>query len=333
MKRSQRSQSRRRITLAVKRIREILDKDQVQANKARLGKEIKQLRKDYKIAREQNGELYDLVEAEEHDTLDQWENDLANYVFSIEEEVEISLIALEENQVNTSGSVGDSSHASNMSGSVGDASHASNTSGSVEDSSHSSNMSGSVGDASHASNTSSSVGDANNSSNADDSVGEASHTSNASDANSSVGNSGQSSGTNVSANSQAQPVSAQDLTIVESHAGHTSTNNVEAQQTIQTSKQPHVSHQVAYVASKRKLEHARSFDFWIDNLLEFQETVLPKSDVGNVTIADALFKLEANKDIPSIQLPSFDGDPLSYTDFIDQFKIHIHDKEHLKDDT
>ncbi|CAH3139287.1 unnamed protein product, partial [Porites lobata] len=184
-----------RITLAIKRIREILDKDQVQANKARLGKEIKQLRKDYEIAREQNGELYDLVEAEEHDTLDQWENDLANDVFSIEEEVEVSLIALEQNQVNMSGSVGDSSHASNTSGS-------------------------------------------------------ASHASNASDANSSVGNSVQSNGTNVSANSQVQPVPAQDLTIVENHAGHTSTNNVEAQQTIQT------------------------------------------------TIADALFKLEANKDIP-----------------------------------
>ena len=236
--------------MAIKRIREILDKDQVQVNKARLGKEIKQLRKDYEIAREQNGELYDLVEAEEHDTLDQWENDLANDVFSIEEEVEVSLIALEQNQVNMSGSVGDSSHASNMSGSVGESSHASNTSGSV--------------------------GDANHSSDADDSVGEASHASNASDANSSVGNSVQSNGTNVSANSQVQPVPAQDLTIVENHAGHTSTNNVEAQQTIQTSKQPHVSHQVALnVASKGKLEHACSFDFWIDNLLEFKRQSFP----------------------------------------------------------
>ena len=240
--------------MAIKRIREILDKDQVQANKARLGKEIKQLRKDYEIAREQNGELYDLVEAEEHDTLDQWENDLANDVFSIEEEVEVSLIALEQNQVNMSGSVGDSSHASNTSGSVGESSHASNTNGSV-------------GDTSHASNTSGSVGDANHSSDADDSVGEASHASNASDANSSVGNSVQSNGTNVS---------AQDLTIVENHAGHTSANNVEAQQTIQTSKQPHVSHQVALnVASKGKLEHACSFDFWIDNLLEFKRQSFP----------------------------------------------------------
>ena len=159
--------------------------------------------------------------------------------------MEVSLIALEQNQVNMSGSVGDSSHASNTSGSVGESSHASNTSGSV-------------GDTSHASNTSGSVGDANHSSDADDSVGEASHASNASDANSSVGNSVQSNGTNVS---------AQDLTIVENHAGHTSANNVEAQQTIQTSKQPHVSHQVALnVASKGKLEHACSFDFWIDNL-------------------------------------------------------------------
>ena len=242
--------SRRRITLAIKRIREILNEDQVQANKACLGKEIKQLRKDYEIAREQKGELYDLAEAEEYDTMDQWENDLANDVFSIEKEVEVSLIALEENQVNTSGSVGDASHLSNTSGSVGDTSHASNTSGSV--------------------------GDMNHSSNADDSVGEASHASNASDTNSSVGNSGQSSGTNVSANSQVQPVPAQDLTIVENHAGHTSTNNVEAQQTIQTSKQPHVSHQVALnVASKGKLEHACLFDFWIDDLLEFKRQSFP----------------------------------------------------------
>jgi len=46
-RRTQRSQSRRRITLAIKRIREILNKNQVQANKVRLKKEIQQLRNDY----------------------------------------------------------------------------------------------------------------------------------------------------------------------------------------------------------------------------------------------------------------------------------------------
>ena len=86
----------------------------------RLKKEIQQLRNDYEIARDQNGELYELVEEDEHDTLDQWENDLANNVFSIEEEVEVSLTALEGNQANTSGSGDNTGHASNTSGSMGE---------------------------------------------------------------------------------------------------------------------------------------------------------------------------------------------------------------------
>lgn len=125
-----------RITLAIRRIHETLDKDEVQANKARLGKEIKQLRKDYEIVGEQNGELYDLVEAEEHDTLDQWENDLANDVFSIEE-VEVSSIVLNTTDSveealsrasNTSASMGDTNHSSDADDSIGEASHASNAS-------------------------------------------------------------------------------------------------------------------------------------------------------------------------------------------------------------
>ena len=74
------------------------------------------------------------------------------------------------------------------------------------------------------------------------------------------------------------------------------------------------------------------FDSWIDDLVEFQETVLPAAVTTNLTIAEALLKLEANKDIPSITIPDFDGDPLSYTDFVDHFKIHIHNKTHLTDD-
>ena len=56
------------------------------------------------------------------------------------------------------------------------------------------------------------------------------------------------------------------------------------------------------------------FDAWIDDLVEFQETVLPAAVTTNLTIAEALLKLEANKDIPSITIPDFHGDPLSYTD-------------------
>ena len=67
------------------------------------------------------------------------------------------------------------------------------------------------------------------------------------------------------------------------------------------------------------------FDAWIDDLVEFQETVLPAAVTTNLTIAEALLKLEANKDIPSITIPDFDGDSLSYTDFVNHFKIHIQD--------
>ena len=77
----------------------------------------------------------------------------------------------------------------------------------------------------------------------------------------------------------------------------------------------------------------RPIDAWIDDLTEFQETVLPKPSTENLTVAEALFKLEASKDIPSIKLPMFDGKPLQYTDFIERFKIHIHNKVHLTDDT
>ena len=143
-----RTQSHQRVTLCIRHIREIIDKGQVQDNKTRLKKEIQQLRKDYEIAQHQNGELYDLVEEEEHDTLNQWENDLANDVFSNEEEVEgagadnvsRSVQNVSDQTSNVSGSEKDTSHASNTSGSGEDTSNASNTNGSGEDTSHASNV-------------------------------------------------------------------------------------------------------------------------------------------------------------------------------------------------
>ena len=51
-----------------------------------------------------------------------------------------------------------------------------------------------------------------------------------------------------------------------------------------------------------------------------------------MSIADALLKLEASRDIPNVTLTKFSGNPLDYADFIDRFKIHIHDKPHLTDD-
>ena len=125
-----------------------------------------------------------------------------------------------------------------------------------------------------------------------------------------------------------------ELTVVEGHTSGNAGNTPGSKQTIQTSGQSSVRHRMPLNSDpKTRLETLHSFDSWIDDLVEFQETVLPKSNTGNLTIADALFKLQANKDIPLIQLPYFDGNALSYTDFVDQFKIHIHDKVHLADDT
>ena len=58
--------------------------------------------------------------------MDQWENDLANDLFSVEE-VEAD---------NANGSVLNASHANNASGSGEDTGHASNASGSGDDTSH-----------------------------------------------------------------------------------------------------------------------------------------------------------------------------------------------------
>jgi hypothetical protein len=58
--------------------------------------------------------------------------------------------------------------------------------------------------------------------------------------------------------------------------------------------------------------------------------------VAEMSIAEALYKLEASKDIRTviffILLIKYDGNSLTYVEFIERFKLHIHDKPHLSDD-
>lgn len=75
----------------------------------------------------------------------------------------------------------------------------------------------------------------------------------------------------------------------------------------------------------------RPFDSWIDDLVEFKETVDERSR-QDISVADALYRIEASKDIPSVKLCTFGGSPLRYVDLIDIFKIHVHDKHNLCDD-
>ena len=67
-------------------------------------------------------------------------------------------------------------------------------------------------------------------------------------------------------------------------------------------------------------------------MIEFQETILPQEVKGHVSLVDALYKLEAGKDIPSVTLTKINGNSLEYSDFIDCFKIHIHEDTHMKYD-
>ena len=88
---SKRKLARQRITLSIKRIHEIISKGKPAEDKRCLEKEVKQLREDFETARHLHGQLYEFVDEEEFDSLDQWEHELTDDVFSIEEEVENAL--------------------------------------------------------------------------------------------------------------------------------------------------------------------------------------------------------------------------------------------------
>lgn len=88
---SKRKLARRRITLSIKRICGIISKGKPAEDKQRLEKEVKKLCDDFETARHLHGQLYEFVDEGEFDGLDQWEHELMDDVFSIEEEVENAL--------------------------------------------------------------------------------------------------------------------------------------------------------------------------------------------------------------------------------------------------
>ena len=297
---SKRKSARRRITLSIKRIREIISKGKPAEDKRRLEKEVKQLRDDFETARNLHGQLYEFMDEEEFDGLDQWEHELTDDVFSIEEEVENALAsktkATQENPVIDLTAKGhQSNEADNLTGSSKNQGNASDNL--VEGSNHQDQATNGL------------TGGSNDQAKAGDSIaGGSDHENN-------VSNNLAPTGNGVEVHVQEENTNGHASKVTKS-GGNDLTSQVRSPITT-PAKNPGKS---------------VSFDAWIDDLVEFQETVLPAAVTTNLTIAEALLKLEANKDIPSITIPDFDGDPLSYTDFVDHFKIHIHDKAHLTDD-
>lgn len=292
---SKRKLAHRRITLSIKRIREIISKGKPAEDKRCLEKEVKQLCDDFETARHLHGQLYEFVDEEESDGLDQWEHELTDDIFLIKEEVENALASKtkktqETPVINLTAKGHQSSKANNLTGS-------SETQGDTSD-----NL---VGGSNHQDQATSSLTESsNNQAKAGDSVaGGSEQESNASDNLASTGNEVQEESTNGLASK------------VEKSGGKDVTSPV-----------------CSPVTTVTTVAKSVPFDVWIDDLVEFQETVLPAAVATNLTIGEALLKSEANKDISSITIPDVNGDPLSYTDFLDHFKIHIHDKSHLTDD-
>ena len=79
------------------------------------------------------------------------------------------------------------------------------------------------------------------------------------------------------------------------------------------------------------VQQPKAVDSWIDDLIEFSETKI-NSVKNDLSMIDALYRLEASRDIPNVELLKYDGNPLGYTEFVERFKLYIHDKPHLSDD-
>jgi hypothetical protein len=74
-----------------------------------------------------------------------------------------------------------------------------------------------------------------------------------------------------------------------------------------------------------------SLDSWIDDLVIGQETInrnLPSS--GELTLQD-FARLQVERDLPKVELPSFDGSPIAWPKFIEQFHVQVHARTGLDD--
>ena len=74
-----------------------------------------------------------------------------------------------------------------------------------------------------------------------------------------------------------------------------------------------------------------SVDAWIDDLVIGIETPTPPSPGLSSEVALTMALVELDRDLPKVALPSFDGSPLAWPRFAEQFFIHIHSRKGLTD--
>ena len=77
---------------------------------------------------------------------------------------------------------------------------------------------------------------------------------------------------------------------------------------------------------------AEAFDAWIDRLVPGVETNI---DVGQASSSDqlvqAIVKIESERDLPKVEVPVFEGAPLAWPRFVEQFQIQIHCRPGISD--
>ena len=316
---NKRKQLRGKLTRTINRVRKfITDQDQT---KRRIEKELEELRKDFQLARDVHAELYSYVDPSQVQKLDEWENLLTDDVFGIEEEV--------ETYFKTLGAPGASGQ---QQVSVPSPSFIQQqTPGLIPQGNESSEPSASHGAGENLQDGASGQQQDIPSIIQQQAPSTAQGSSNLEEHDRPPPVDGHadleaSSSPEVDDNSQQNESSANNAFSEENSLGQPKGES--GSESISSSRQPNVTR--SGVIQSPKI--ACPVDAWISDLVEFEETRLP-SAVREMSIADALYKLEASKDIPNIKLVPFNGSPLQYVEFVEQFRIHIHDKPHLKDDT
>ena len=72
-------------------------------------------------------------------------------------------------------------------------------------------------------------------------------------------------------------------------------------------------------------------DLFIDRLVEGQETILESTSNEKITVLSAVHQQLEARNLPPIELLTFDGNPGSWSEFIENFKIMIHCKSTFND--
>ena len=83
-------------------------------------------------------------------------------------------------------------------------------------------------------------------------------------------------------------------------------------------------------ANTAPVQPKSGMDEWIDELVIGSETKLP-SNSSSHELAQVIARLEMQQDLPKVDIPKFDGSPILWPRFVEQFFVHVHSRPGLSD--